>query len=82
MKSIINNVYDTGIDDQGKWTIQFLLNDDIIIDSDCEFFMSTLNSKKHVQIKNGKIFIERFNPIIVHDNGPSNPETLKIADKL
>ena len=82
MKNIIKNVYDTGIDDQGKWTIQFLLNDDIIIDSDCEFFMSTLNSKKHVKIKNGKIFIERFNPIIIHDNGQSNPETLKIADKL
>jgi hypothetical protein len=82
LKTIIENEYDTGIDDQGKWTIQYLLNDDIIIDHKCEFFMSTLNSKQYIKIINNTFNIETFNPIIVHDNGPHNNETIKISDKL
>ena len=82
MEKIIENVYDMGIDDQGKWTIQFLLNDDIKIDTDCEFFMSSLESKKYFNFDNGKLTIEGYNPIIVHDNGPYTENTLKIVDKI
>lgn len=82
LENIITKVYDIGIDDQGKWTIEYLLCDDIIIDSDCEFFMSSLFSKKYIKIVDGKVHIEKYNPIIVHDNGPHNEDTLKIVDKL
>ena len=82
MEKIIENVYEEGIDDQGKWTIEFLLSDDILIDSNCEFFMSSFFSKKHIQLVDGKVIIMNYNPIIVHDNGPYNDETIKLVDKL
>lgn len=82
MENIINKVYDVGVDDQGKWTTEFLLNDDIIIDSNCEFFMSSLDSKKYFDFKDEKLTILGFNPIVVHDNGPYNEDTIKVVDKL
>lgn len=82
MENIIKEGYDNGIDDQGKWTIEYLLYEDIIIDSNCEFFMSSYNSKKYISFENNKVMINKYNPIIVHDNGPYNDETLKITDKL
>jgi hypothetical protein len=82
MENIINKVYDVGVDDQGKWTTEFLLNDDIIIDSNCEFFMSSLDSKKYFDFKDERLTILGFNPIVVHDNGPYNEDTIKVVDKL
>jgi len=82
MEIIIDKVYENGIDDQGKWTIEYLLSDDIIIDSGCEFFMSTLDSKKYFDYKDGVVTINNYNPIVVHDNGPHTEETLKVTDKL
>lgn len=82
LKKIIDKVYDSGIDDQGKWTIEYLLHDDIIIDHNCEFFMSSLNSKKYIKVSNNKVSIDKYTPIIVHDNGPHNEDTIKITDKL
>jgi len=82
MEEIIKNGYDSGIDDQGKWTIQYLLNNDIIIDSDCEFFMSSLDSKKYFEHTDGIVTINNYNPIVVHDNGPHTEETIKVTDKL
>jgi hypothetical protein len=82
METIIDKVYENGIDDQGKWTIEYLLSDDIIIDSGCEFFMSTLDSKKYFDYKDGVVTINNYNPIVVHDNGPHTEETLKVTDKL
>jgi hypothetical protein len=82
MENIINKVYDVGVDDQGKWTTEFLLNDDIVIDSNCEFFMSSLDSKKYFDFKDEKLTILGFNPIVVHDNGPYNEDTIKVVDKL
>jgi hypothetical protein len=82
LKKIIKEVYETGIDDQGKWSIEYLLHDDILIDHSCEFFMSSLNSKKNIEVVNNKIKINGYNPIIIHDNGPHNEGTIKITDKL
>lgn len=82
MRKIIEKGYDNGIDDQGKWTIEYLLHDDIIIDSNCEFFMSTYKSKKHITIENNVVKIQNYNPIIVHDNGPYDDETLKITNLI
>lgn len=82
MENIINKVYDVGVDDQGKWATEFLLNDDIVIDSNCEFFMSSLDSKKYFDFKDEKLTILGFNPIVVHDNGPYNEDTIKVVDKL
>jgi hypothetical protein len=82
MENIIDKNYEQGVDDQGKWTIEYLLHNDILIDSDCEFFMSSLFSKKYIKITNNKVVIENYKPIIVHDNGPFNEETIKVTDKL
>jgi hypothetical protein len=82
MTNIIEKVYDKGIDDQGKWTIEYLLSNDIKLDYDCSIFMSSYNSKKHMSVENGNVEIKNYNPIIVHDNGPSNDETIKIVDLL
>lgn len=82
MENIITNEYDKGVDDQGKWTIEYLLHNDILIDDKCEFFMSTLYSKKYIKITDGKVIIDGYNPIIIHDNGPHNDETIKLTDRL
>jgi hypothetical protein len=82
LEKIIKEVYDTGIDDQGKWSIEYLLHDDILIDYNCEFFMSSFNSKKNINLVDNKVIIKGYNPIIVHDNGPYNENTIKITDKL
>jgi len=82
LEKIIKEEYENGIDDQGKWTIQYLLNDDIKIDSNCEFFMSSLNSKKNIKIIENKVIVTDYNPIIIHDNGPFNEETLKVTNLL
>jgi hypothetical protein len=44
--------------------------------------MSSLNSKKNIELNNNKVKINGYDPIIVHDNGPFNEDTIKIADKL
>jgi len=82
LENIVDKKYQGGIDDQGQWTIEYLHSDDIIIDRDCKFFMSSLNSKKYINIIDGKVKIDGFYPIIVHDNGPFNDETIKISDKV
>jgi hypothetical protein len=81
MENIMEKIYDEGIDDQGKWSIEYLLHNDIIIDSECEFFMSTLNSKKFIDV-GGSIKILNYTPIIIHDNGPHNENTIKLTNRL
>ncbi len=70
------------LDDQGRWTTEYLLTEDIKIDSECEIFFSSYLSKKVTKIENGKPAIIGYNPIIVHDNGPYGEDTLKIAELL
>ena len=82
LDDIILKEYQTGIDDQGRWSIQYLLNEDLIIDQECEFFFSTYNSKKNVLIENGKVTLLNSNAFLIHDNGPYNDDTLKLTNAL
>jgi hypothetical protein len=80
MINIIDKEYQNGIDDQGKWTIEYLLNDDIFIDQECNFFFSTYNSKDKIKIDNGGVSLYGVDSFIVHDNGPHNEETIKLVN--
>lgn len=82
LTEIVKNDYQKGIDDQGLWTIQYLLNDDIIIDQERNFFFSTLDSKDDVIIRNKKVELLNLNACIIHDNGPYNDNTLKLTNFL
>jgi len=82
LESIIKNKYQEGIDDQGRWTIQYLLNNDIKIDQECKIFFSTYLSKKDIQINDDKITLKNLEACIIHDNGPYGDETLKLTDIL
>lgn len=70
------------IDDQGAWAIEYLTNDDIIIDQKCELFFSTYNNKNFVNLENNKVTFNDISPVIIHDNGPWNEETLKLTEIL
>ncbi len=82
LKDIIEKEYQTGIDDQGRWTIQYLLNDDIIIDQERDFFFSTLDTKDSVKIENGEVSLLNLDAYIIHDNGPHNENTIKLTQTL
>lgn len=71
----------TVYDDQGHWTLEYLCNTDIKVDQYKKVFFSTLDSKDEVVLQDNK-FILPSNPYMVHDNGPYNDKTLKLADKL
>lgn len=82
MKQIIDKGYQNGIDDQGKWTIEYLLSEDIIIDQKQDFFFSTFNSKENIVIEGKDIRLKNSNAFIVHDNGGHNEETIKLTDLI
>ena len=82
LKDIIEKEYQTGIDDQGRWTIQYLLNDDIVIDQEREFFFSTLDTKDSVKIENNEISLLNLGACIIHDNGPYTDNTIKLTQIL
>jgi hypothetical protein len=82
LKDIIEKEYQTGIDDQGRWTIQYLLNDDIIIDQERDFFFSTLDTKNSVKIEGSEISLLNLNAYIIHDNGPYTENTIKLTELL
>ena len=82
LRQIIEKEYQNGIDDQGKWTIEYLLSDDILIDQTQEIFFSTFNSKDNIIIDNDKITLINSSACIVHDNGGYNDETIKLTDLL
>ena len=82
LTDIIEKEYQTGIDDQGRWSIQYLLNEDLIIDQECDFFFSTYNSKKNVKLENGKVELLNSSAYVIHDNGPFNDETQKLTQIL
>jgi hypothetical protein len=82
LKDIIKKEYQTGIDDQGRWTIQYLLNDDIIIDQERDFFFSTLDTKDSVKIEGSEISLLNLDACIIHDNGPYTENTIKLTQIL
>lgn len=82
LKDIIEKEYQTGIDDQGRWTIQYLLNDDIIIDQERNFFFSTLDTKDSIKIESNKISLLNLGAFVIHDNGPYSENTIKLTQIL
>lgn len=82
LSDIINKEYQTGIDDQGRWTIQYLLNDDIIIDQERDFFFSTLDTKDSIKFSDGIVSLIDLKACIIHDNGPYNENTIKLTQIL
>lgn len=82
LNDIIEKKYQENIDDQGRWSIQYLLNDDIKVDQKCEIFFSTYLSKKDVIINDKGVFLDKKNACIIHDNGPYGDETIKLTDIL
>ena len=82
LKDIIEKEYQTGIDDQGRWSIQYLLNDDIIIDQEREFFFSTLDTKDSVKIEGKEVSLLNLGAYIIHDNGPYTDDTIKLTQIL
>lgn len=82
LTNIIEKEYQTGIDDQGRWTIQYLLNNDIVIDQERNFFFSTLDSGDNVHIENNRIQLLNSDACIIHDNGPHTKNTIKLTELL
>lgn len=82
LRDIIEKEHQTGIDDQGRWSIQYLLCEDIEIDQEREFFFSTYNTKQYVNIEGKDIKLINSNAFIVHDNGPYNEQTIKLTELL
>jgi hypothetical protein len=82
LKDIIEKKYQEGIDDQGRWTIQYLLNNDLKIDQECKIFFSTYLSKFNVEILNDSIKLKNLTASIIHDNGPAGDETIKLTEIL
>ena len=82
LRDIIEKEYQTGIDDQGRWTIQYLLNDDIIIDQERDFFFSTLDTKDSIKVEQGLMSLVNLDACIIHDNGPFNDNTIKLTNIL
>lgn len=82
LEDLIQKEHQTGIDDQGRWTIQYLLNDDIIIDQERNFFFSTLDTKDSVIFNDGKPSLVNLDAFIIHDNGPHTENTIKLTDIL
>jgi len=82
LKDIIEKKYQEGIDDQGRWSIQYLLNNDIKIDQECKVFFSTYLSKKDVLIDNNVVTLKNITACIIHDNGPYGDDTIKLTNLL
>jgi hypothetical protein len=69
----------TVYDDQGHWTLEYLLNNDIKVDQESKIFFSTFETKKLITVSEDGAYIISSNPYMVHDNGPFGDTTLKIA---
>lgn len=80
LNSIIERDCCKGIDDQGQWSIEYLLSDDVMIDQECNFFFSTLDSKNKITENNGEYILKDVNAYIVHDNGPYTENTIKLTE--
>ena len=59
-----------------------MLNDDIIIDQERDFFFSTLDTKDSVKIEGNEVLLLNLDAYIIHDNGPHNDNTIKLTQIL
>lgn len=83
LRDIVEKNYEGRVEDQSSWTIQYLLHDDIDIDSEGKLFFSTHRNKDYVELaENKNVVLRDINPYVVHDNGPYLDETIKLADLL
>jgi hypothetical protein len=82
LESIVKNKYLENIDDQGMWTIEYLLNDYIQIDYKQEFFFSTYESKNKILINSGNVSLIDSNAFVIHDNGADTENTIKLTHEL
>jgi len=80
LDNIIEQEY--SIDDQGAWSAEYLLSTDIEVDQENKYFFSTFNSKELISIENNSVKFIGITPIVIHDNGPNNENTIKLTDKL
>jgi hypothetical protein len=81
LNNIIQNEY--SIDDQGAWTAEYLLNNDIDIDQKNKYFLSTYCNKNLIKSTSPKVeFNNEICPIVIHDNGPYNDDTIKLTEIL
>jgi hypothetical protein len=79
INSIIERDCCKGIDDQGQWSIEYLLSDEVMIDQECNFFFSTLDSKNKITENDGEYHLINVDAYIVHDNGPYTENTIKLT---
>jgi len=70
------------INDSKYLNLQYLLNDDIIIDQERDFFFSTLDTKDSVKIEGNEVLLLNLDAYIIHDNGPHNDNTIKLTQIL
>lgn len=70
-------------DDQGSWQIQYLLNEDILVDQECNFFFSTYKTKEYINLlSENNVELIGINPFIIHDNGPWGEDSIKLTEIL
>jgi hypothetical protein len=79
LNNIIQNPKGGPIDDQGKWTIEYLQNNDILIDQKSEIFFSSHLAKNEITFVNQVPTLKDINACIVHDNGGHGDKTLKLV---
>lgn len=79
LRNITEKDYPERVEDQSAWTIEYLLSDDIEVDSEGKIFFSTHLNKELVDENEGKFLLKGLNPFIIHDNGPYGDNTIKFA---
>lgn len=82
LDNIITQDYEGRVEDQSMWTIEYLCNQDIEIDSEGKLFFSSHKNKSYVSINEENKVTLSTSPYVVHDNGPFSEETIKIAHLL
>lgn len=82
LDNMVEKNYEGRIEDQSMWTIEYLLHDDIEIDSEGTLFFSSHKNKSYVSLDQHNTVTLSLSPYIVHDNGPFLDETIKIAHLL
>lgn len=81
LEEILEKDYVGKIEDQSTWTIHYLLNEDIEIDSEGTLFFSTHKNKSLVHVVDDEVILQ-VSPYVVHDNGPFLDETIKVTHLL
>lgn len=79
MQQMIDNI-DCIYEDQGRWTYQYLHNDDIMIDQHNHFFFNTYNAADYISITKTGVTLKNMSPYVIHDNGPKSGNTFKICE--